>query len=268
MIFGEKFSLLPVQINEQIYKIYALDVLMAITFISWFLRLRPGQKTFLNSIKNKKDIWLIAFFFVALFILARSIFSGTDAELAIGTFKNYSYLVIYFLVFEMFNSWQEIRRILRTVFFGGSLLIVFIIWGFLAGKGLWSEATPGLRYLSGLHAYYITFPLIILFILMSGKKYFYIKLKTWLASVILLIGLAGSMFRHLWIGFSLAVFVSWLAMKASERKNTLKNAAILAGSGLIITAFVFWGSLLFGHGASFTGGTLFSSLTNRAQTFF
>ncbi|MDO9231783.1 MAG: O-antigen ligase family protein [bacterium] len=267
MIFGESFSLLPVQIGKQVYKIYAMDLAMLLIFAFWFLQAKIMQRKLSLNILGRKNIWLSIFFLVLFFSLLRSIFLQTDLTLAIGTFKNYAYLLVYFLALNLFSSWKEIFRILRVLFFGGLLIIGFVFWGFLAGKGLWTESTPGLRYLSGLHTYYLTFSLIILFVGLAYNDYFRNKFSTGIIFVIQTAGVIGSMFRHLWLGFLCALFAMWLFMRKSEKKNILQQFSKLASLGFFILIFFLWILLLSGKEVDFlNNNTLISSIVKRAQT--
>jgi len=266
MIFGEKFSILPVQIDENVYKIYALDILVFIIFIFWLLRLKVGQNTFFHRFIDKKNIWLTIFFVIMILTLIRSFFLGINTELAIGTFKNYSYVLIYFLIIDMFGTREGILRLLKTLFYGGVLIIGFVIWGFIDGKGLWSESTPGLRYLSGLHTYYMSFSLIILFVLGVKREYFYNKFITGFTFAIQLVGVIGSMFRHLWLAFFVSVAVIWVMMRGQEKKNAIKSALFFVGIATVMIASVLWVGLLFGKSLNIGDATFISSLGSRLQT--
>ncbi len=267
MIFGEKFSLLPLQIGRQVYKIYAMDLIMLMIFAFWFLQIKIRKQKISQNISGKKNIWLAIFFLMLIFSLIRSIFLQSDMALAIGTFKNYSYLLVYFLFLEMFSSSKEFLRILRVLFFGGVMIIGFIFWGFLAGKGLWTEGTPGLRYLSGLHTYYITFSLIIIFVLSAFQDYFRNKMISGSIFAMQTIGLLGSMFRHLWLGVFCTISAIWFLMKKDEHRNILSHIWKLSFLGIFILIFFLWISLLFGNEInSINDNTFVSSMVKRAQT--
>jgi O-antigen ligase len=266
MIFGENFSLLPLQIGKQIYKIYVMDIAMLAIFLFWFLQIEVRKIKTTFKFRDKKDIWLAGFIFILFVILLRSIFLSANMSLAIGTFKNYLYVLVYFLALNMFSSWKEVFRILRVLFFGGIGILGFIFWGFIAGKGLWSEGTPGLRYLSGLHTYYVTFSLIIIFVLTSRRDYLYGKFFTSIIFLAQLAGLIGSMFRHLWLGFFCAISTIWFFMKKDERKNTLQDIWKVLFLGVFIAIFFLWLNLLSGNKIDLLSNTFLSSLVDRVGT--
>ncbi|MFC1622706.1 hypothetical protein ACFL1Y_01810, partial [Patescibacteria group bacterium] len=76
MIFGEHFSLLPLRIEDTIYKIYALDFVLLITFLCWLLQSkikRINLKNFFNL--QNKNFWLVLFFIFIILNLFRSFLS-------------------------------------------------------------------------------------------------------------------------------------------------------------------------------------------------
>jgi O-antigen ligase len=266
MVFGENFSLLPWQIGKLNFKIFFLDMVLLVVFLFWILQSKLGKRIDPVSIKDKKKLWLAIYFVVLILALLKSFFSGGDSVLAVGTFKNYSYVLLYFLALKMFNSWKEVIRVLRTLFVGGILIIGFIFWGFLAGKGLWTEGTPGLRYLSGLHTYYISFLLIMIFVLSAWKDYFLNRITTGLILSIHFFGLIGSMFRHLWLGIISAFIFIWYLMKKSERKNILVNLWKLCFSFLIVAVILLWLNSLFGNKIDYKNNSVVLPLFERVNT--
>ncbi|MBU4360278.1 O-antigen ligase family protein, partial [Patescibacteria group bacterium] len=270
MIFGEHFSLLPIQINETIYKIYALDFVLIFTFIAWFLQ-EPIKKIDLKKIlNNKQNLWLIIFFtFIFLNLIISIFFKNAHTTLALGTFKNYTYLLVYFLVLALFKNKEDIMRVIKTLFWGGILLLGFVFYGWLTGAGLWSEITPGVHYLSGLHSYYLTFSIIILLISLIYKKYIFNFFSTFGIFLLQTLGMIGGMFRHLWLGLATAVLAIFNFL-------SFKNKAKFIHIGLIILLIILLAGLIFlwlsgillGNEYDFSQTNFFSSILNRGQTIF
>ena len=269
MIFGEHFSLLPIQIGYVVYKIYALDFILIITFICWLLQKNIEIETKkLKNIKTPKNIWLLVFLGFIILNLLRSFLTATDLTLAAGTFKNYAYLLVYFLVIFMIRSEEQIIKFLKIFLWGGIILLGFVIYGWLTGRGLWSEVTPGVRYLSGLHSYYLTFSIIILLVLMVHRQYIFGKIKTLGIFLLQLIGMAGGMFRHLWLGILSAFLFILSRLKFSQKKNFIKIGLIsfLTLSTLVLA--IMWANGLLGNDYNFLQDKFLSSIKGRATTLF
>jgi O-antigen ligase len=266
MIFGEHFSLLPLQIGEDIYKIYALDFVLAITFVCWLLQQKPGTIKLKVFLKERKDFWLLVFFGFLVFNLGRSIIWGSDRTLAIATFKNYSYLLLYFLTVFLIESREQLVRLLKIFIWGGILLIGFVVYGLVSGYGLWSEATAGLRYLSGLHAYYLTFSIIILLVLMAYRQYLFGFLKTLFIFLVQVAGVVGGMFRHLWLGVLTAGtnLLIWLDFK--RQNDLLKIVLIAFGVLAIVVLAALWGAGVWGSDYNFLQEKWFQAVLGRGVT--
>ncbi len=269
MIFGEHFSLLPIQINETIYKVYALDFVLIFTFLAWLFQ-QPIKKFSLKIfLSNKKNLWLIIFFiFIFINLLISIFFKNANTELALGTFKNYSYLLVYFLVIALFKNKQDIMRVIKTLFWTGILILGFVFYGIISGHGLWSEITPGVRYLSGLHSYYLTFSIIILLISLIYKKYIFNFFSDLTIFLLQIIGLIGGMFRHLWLGLATAFLTifNFLSFKNKTKFINLSLTIILII--FLISLFFFWINGVIGNEYTFAHNNFFSSVLNRGQTLF
>jgi O-antigen ligase len=277
MIFGEHFSLLPLQIGENIYKIYALDFALIITFFFWFLQRDikifppkadpPLAEKHKKMKANRKDFWLLIFFFFLVFNLLRGFIFGGDQDLVIGTFKNYSYLLVYFLTILMLNSKEQIIRLLKIFLWGGVVLIGFVIYGLVSGHGIWSEATAGIRYLSGLHAYYLTFSIIILLVLLAYRQYIFGKTKTFIIFLIQSVGLVGGMFRHLWLGILVAGANILFFLDFKKKNNLLKIILISFSILAILVLIILWGAGVIGSDYNFLQDKWFESVLGRGATF-
>lgn len=270
IIFGQHFSLLPIQINETIYKIYALDFVLIFTFIAWFLKEPTKKIDFKKIFTNKKNLWLLIFFaFIFLNLIISIIFKNPNISLAIGTFKNYAYLLVYFLVIALFKNKDDIYLIIKTLFWGGILLLGFVFYGWITGIGLWSEITPGTRYLSGLHSYYLTFSIIILLISLIYKKYIFNFFSALIIFLLQVLGMIGGMFRHLWLGLA-TTFIAIFNFLSFKGKMKFIHIGLVVLLIILLTGLIFlWLSgILLGNEYGFSQTNFFSSILNRGQTLF
>lgn len=266
MIFGEHFSLLPLKIGDDIYKIYALDFVLVITFFCWLLQ--QNIKTLKHkSIKaNRSSFYLLLFFFFLVLTLFRSFLTASDKILSVATFKNYSYLLVYFLTALMLNSKEQIIRLLKIFLWGGVVLLGFVVYGLATGHGLWSEATAGLRYLSGLHAYYLTFSIIILLVLMAYRQYVFGYFKTFLLLLLQVGGVIGAMFRHLWLGLLVAGGHLLIRLDFKRQNNLLKIVLVSFCVLVILALIILWGAGLIGSDYNFLQEKWFQSVLGRGAT--
>ena len=269
MIFGEHFSLLPLQINEVIYKIYLLDFVLIVSFLFWLLQQKVEKINFKKFFANKINLSLIIFwFFIFINLIISLFFKGANASLAIGTFKNYSYLFVYFVVVLMFNNKESILKILKIFLYGGLIILFFIFYGWITGRGLWSEITPGLHYLSGLHTYYLSFSLIILLVVFAYKKYVFNFFSDLLIFVLQFLGLVGGMFRHLWLAVVVSFLFIFRYLKLVGKSKIIKIAGIIIFAGLFLILITLWFNGILGKDINFTQNIFFKSVVGRSLTLF
>ncbi len=270
MIFGQHFSLLPIQINETIYKIYALDFVLIFTFIVWFLQESVKKINFKKILNNKKNLWLLIFSgFILLNLIISIFFKAANTALAMGTFKNYAYLLVYFLVIALFKKKDDVYLIIKTLFWGSILLLGFVFYGWITGSGLWSEITPGTRYLSGLHSYYLTFSIIILLVSLIYKKYIFSFFSSLIIFLLQTLGMIGGMFRHLWLGL-LTAFISIFNFLSFKHKTKFIHVGLTILLIILLCGLIFlWISgVLLGNEYDFSQTNFFSSILDRGQTLF
>jgi O-antigen ligase len=264
-IFGEYFSLLGVRFGDNLYKIYALDVALLIVFGSWFLQ-QPVKIMKEKWRLSKKEKWLLVFFGFLLLNLVRGLVAGGDSALAIGTFKNYSYLLVYFLFIFLFSKKDDIWRVIKWLLWSGLPLVGFIFYGWLNGAGLWSEATAGIRYLYSLHSFYLTFSLIILFTLFAYRHFVWGNIKTVLIFCVELVGMLGGMFRHLWLGLATAFLFIFAGLQFRKKNNLIKLAGISVFVLFFVMMFIFWGQRMFDTEQNILQNKYFNSIGSRITT--
>ncbi|MFC1622477.1 O-antigen ligase family protein, partial [Patescibacteria group bacterium] len=128
---------------------------------------------------------------------------------------------------------------------------------------------PGTRFLSGLHAYYLTFSVIILLALLLNKKYIFNKVKTFLIFLIQIFGVIGAMFRHLWLGLATVFLLFFSFVNFRQKKNFIKLGLSTILLILIISIFWLWGGSVSGlNNENFLMNNFFTSISNRSQTLF
>jgi|GEM_PF-301609 len=263
-IFERFFTLNPIVIDRNEYKLYSLDIILAgilagiifekiffsrkvkkpffllkqnsnfskeknnrkIFSFRFFSFVFPRQ-IFLKFKKDKASFYLIAFIgVIIIYFLASVIIWGGNFSLAFSSLKNYGfYSLLYFVVIFLLNKEAHWARFLKFALAGAIGIIVFIFIGVVRGEGLWSEYTPlstaGIRILAFPHAYYLSLALIFSLVWLVFQKnnfsrWFWLLLPFWI------IGIVGSMMRHLWIGLFFSLILLFFIL-SRERKIALKK---------------------------------------------
>jgi O-antigen ligase len=261
MWFERHFTLLPLQIGESIYKIYPLD------FCILFLVLSLGARFLEGNLKWKNhplDWFIIVFGVICTIGLGLALFRNLNMALAFGTYKNYFlYAILYFLCVAIFITKEKWKQLFNWLIVGGCGLFIFLFYGLVVGKGLWSEYTPlstvGERLIAGTHVFYLA---IFFFILLSVYLFQNAQNKLSKCQAIMiytamsLCGLAFvvSLVRHLWIAI-IFVCVFWLIFLPGLRLRVkfFKTAIIVAViSAIMLTAYSFGGKIISGDSAGKT----------------
>lgn len=244
MIFERFFTLAPLIFNDHTYKIYPLDIFIALTFFSllgeWLLKSKDQKQKI--SI-DWPEIALITFIVINILNYFRSIIgANTDLAVAFSTLKNYAfYPLLYLLTFYLVETKEDLKKIIHWLFWGGIAIIGFIAFGFISGVGLWTQFTPlstgGVRYLAGTHAFYLTLSTIIALSLLSFDRFWHRPLMVgvvWLW----IVGILGSLMRHLWLGLATGV-ISLIILSLPKNSKRLINyffrSSIVIFSIIIIT---------------------------------
>ncbi len=248
IVFERFFTLSILTLNlQEIYKLYPLDILIGVLVIGWLLQIRSHPK---HQLSWGWPEWLLTGFMLVMTAnFIRSLFDiNADLSLAFSAFKNYTfYPILYFLTSYLVQTKQQLKKYVHVFLLGGLILIGFIITGLLLGQGLWTEYTPlsteGVRYLASTHAFYLVLALILTLSLVIYDRFNnpkFINLIMWLW----LIGVIGSLMRHLWLG--LAVGAASLLV-FSHQKNKLELGKFFAVNAFIavtvLTVIIFLVSL-------------------------
>ncbi len=280
-IFERFFTLSPIILGREEYKLYPLDIIFlgvigGIVF-SWLSRKNPSSipASPAGRLPLKKgggilvtDYFLMAFIaLAAIYFFFSAFILKSDFALAFSSFKNYAfYSLFYFAIIFLIKSKEDLKRFLKFALVGAIGIIFFIFYGILNGSGLWSEFTPlsteGIRILAFTHAFYLCMAMIFSISWISFNerlsKYFLVL------AIFGTIGIAGSMMRHLWLGLFISlIFLYFILPK--ENKLILKRAASKYFL-IILTLFIiaFYAASLFPHsGLNKTSAEISSVIKNR-----
>lgn len=244
MIFERFFTLASIYVGRTEYKLYPIDIIMLAMLVGLFFYYWRRTKAERQNFKLIKNDWvLIIFIFLnAVYFLASVFVIKSSAYLSFSSFKNYGfYSLLYFVSLWLIQSREDLKRLFSFFMAGALAIIGFIIFGIVNGKGLWTQftplSTPGVRILAFTHGLYLSLAFVAAIVYLvvkkdrSKKTYLYWILPVWL------IGIAGTMMRHLWISIILALLGVYVFISKEKRKVFRK----LVGSFFLVflTALIF-----------------------------
>ncbi len=228
-VFERFFTLVPIYLDRTLYKIYPLDFFIIAIAAGTILKLvydkchhKQITKFSFSEYAFLVVLAWIAFEWVFHFLIKKP----ENNLIAFSTFKNYFfYPILYFLVIYLFPDKKELSRLLNAFIAGGVIVTTFVVIGAIRGEGLWSEYTPlstsGTRILAFTHAFYLQMALIILLIKQiylsnSFKRHYILIASVWL------IGIVGSLMRHLWIALTITFITLIFLVEKETKKRMLK----------------------------------------------
>jgi len=247
VVFERFFTLVPIFWNRMEYKIYPLDILFAGVILGTIFQLiKNGLPRKLKVVDYLIAVFILAsgaYFLVSVFLLT------SDGAIAFSTFKNYSfYGLFYFAVVFLLDSKEKLFWFLKFFLAGAVVASIFVLIGIVRGEGLWTEftplSTPGTRILAFPHAFFFTMALLISIVWIAFRKdrysaFFKIMIPIWV------IGVIGSLMRHLWISLFISVVFLFLLF-SKENKKILKNIFFhYAMIAVVLIILVAYASLLF-----------------------
>ncbi len=226
------FTLTPILLGRQEHKIYSLDVILLAVFsgiafqvFNSFIKNDKRFKTFIKSfLQYKKSIKYFLIFLglvVGHFFLDITLQSEINRTVAFSSFKYYTfYPIFYLIIIILFNKKEDIKILFKFALSGGVMIIFFILYGIINSGGAWTEFTPmstsGIRILAFTHAFYLTMLWLGLFIFVilkeKSKKMYYFLLA------IFILGILGSMMRHLWLGLGFSFLIIFFIFFTKENK--------------------------------------------------
>lgn len=256
MVFERYFTLQGLIIDRSILKFYLLDIVFCLSALALIINHKfksgPKNKFVLGAPEKILLLWLIL---VGAYLIRGTLDLNADFDLVFSSFKNYFfYPLLYFFVIYAIDDAKKFKSIIHLILLTAVGLISFIVFGLANGTGLWTEFTPlstfGTRYLAGTHAFYlalagaIALPLV-LYGRLRNKSFAFAILGIWL------IGIAGSLMRHLWLAVAMGLS-STIILIDQQLKKTL--SVLLLKSSLIaittITVILLGASLLYFQGSA------------------
>lgn len=242
VVFERFYTLQPLLIGKETYHVYPLDIVVAAIFFRVFLELLSKRIRLSLTIPMG---FLLAFFVYVSFRFGFDILNSSDRSLSVAfsTWKNYVfYGGIAMLTAILFQMKEHIFRFSRFLCAGILVIFIFLAIGIMRGEGLWTEYTPlstsGHRILAFPHAFYFSIAFLIgtvLFIHLRRSLRGVWRCVFLFAYPALLIGILGSLMRHLWLG----IFVALISSMILFRKETLLSMwSILRTYALVTVLFV------------------------------
>jgi O-antigen ligase len=225
MWFERFFTLQELVVGITIYKIYPLDIVIGLTLFSLLLHKLYGQKFSWKFHRFDKPMLIFGAIITVMYAFTLLVASG-DSALAFSTYKNYLlYGIVYVLSVLLLKKKEDWQEFIFWILIGGVGLFFFLLYGLTNGVGLWTEFTPlstsGSRLIAGTHVFYfVIFGLALLGRLFWSKDSSDFKrwLKIGLVGVVL--ALAVSLVRHLWIALA-ALGMLWLVVLPKRERNII-----------------------------------------------
>ena len=271
-IFERFFTLVPVVLGRSEYKLYPIDVLFGAVIVGILFQLASGT---LKYKFRKTDLFLVAFIILSMiYFLVSAFLLKTDLSLAFSSAKNYAfYSLFYFAAYILINNRQRLEELLSVVFAAAMGILWFVFYGIIVRHGLWSDFTPlsteGIRTLAFTHAYYLCMALIAGLTYMAYQKDLFSK---WLIVLMpfWVLGIIGSMMRHLWISIFVAIVFLIVMFARTARKRIRKHAKNYILVAAMFLVVIFYGATLFPRSAIYDSlssslgmvGNRFTSISN------
>jgi O-antigen ligase len=274
VLFERFFTLQSVELGRSFYKLYTVDIFLGVVMGAVVLLLLIRK----TRMKLLLPDWLVLTFFVFISILFVKglLVGGSDAGVALSTWKNYIfYGLLYFVVPLLLTEETHLKRLVQFFLASAALAIGFVFIGVVRGEGLWTEFTPlstsGVRILAFPHAYYFSMALIAVLCSVvywfAGKSFrrrwvFFGGVSLWL------VGILGSLMRHLWLGLVFSLGVLWVFVMTLPQRRALFSVArafVIAGTGIFV-AWLFVLVLLPRSEVSVQSQSLVSTVSDRVTS--
>ncbi len=200
-IWEKFFTLAPVTVGGQEYKFYLFDVLFLAMIVAWLIAFLSGR----TKISWRASDWLLAIFIatVSVNFFYSWLVLNNPLQPTFSSWKNYGlYALLFWLTAWLIDRREHLRRLFAFALAGGVGILGFLAYGLYTGTGLWTQytplSTPGARVLAFNHAFYLTL------LFLPAVTYAVVRrnrLAEWLTVLLplWLIGIVGSLMRHLWI---------------------------------------------------------------------
>ena len=234
------------------------------------------------KLRLRKLDWLLLVFAAlsVVYFFISILFLNSDTALSFSSAKNYAfYSLFYFVTYLLINSKKRFRDLLTVVIGSGAAILWFVFYGITVRHGLWSDFTPlsteGVRTLAFTHGYYLCMALIGAFVYVAYQKDLFSK---WLLILMpfWVIGIIGSMMRHLWISISLTFAFLIVLFARTQLKSLKEHAKTYSIIGLMLLVIAFYGASLFPRSSMYASmsngfgmiGSRVTSITNTDDESF
>lgn len=237
LVFERFYTLQPFLVGKDIYHIYPLDIVVGALFFRMLLEILSGNM----RIRLTMPIgFLMAFFVYTSFRFGIDILSVGDRSLstAFSTWKNYVfYGGISIFVAMLFQEKEHLVRFAKFFSVGVLAIVIFLVIGIARGEGLWTEYTPlstsGNRILAFPHAFYFSVAFLAsttLFTFLMQRLKGVWKTVFLIMYPVFLVGILGSLMRHLWLG----IFIALIASLVLFRKTAILSIASVSKYYLLV----------------------------------
>lgn len=252
-VFERFFTLAPIILGRNEYKIYPVDVLLGSVILAIATRILIGKFKF----KFKKiDFAIIVFITmsVAYFFLSVFAFKG-NVSLAFSSSKNYAfYALLYFVTAILINNKERLKELLKVVIAGAIAILWFVFYGIAVRHGLWSDFTPlstdGIRTLAFTHGFYLSMVLLISLVYMAYRSD-KLSQAMLVLSPLWILGIIGSMMRHLWISLFVASLFLVVRFTRDQRARLRIYAKRYSIAITLILAVLFYTAVMFPRSKSY-----------------
>ncbi|MBI5621333.1 O-antigen ligase family protein [Candidatus Falkowbacteria bacterium] len=248
IIFERWFTLQPFEWSGGLLKLYPLDVIIIFTLLSFlaYWAVRPGRPRLV--LRDRLFGWSLLLWVgvISVYFIAALISGQADSALAFSTFKNFAlYFIIYLLTINIIRTDQQFKRFFATFLCAGVGLLYFIVYGFVSGQGLWSEfvplSTPGSRLLGGPHSFFVAMMIVMFGNLLIWRYRRSLRdYSSLLLIAVFLLGIIGSLQRHLWLALLLAVAILLYWYQPKQRRHFGHLLALGVVVVLIVASLSLW----------------------------
>lgn len=243
-IFERYFTLIPIEVGDNLYKFYPLDAVIVITLLAYFFQQARVGPTRPKIRITPIGVAIIIFFLAGLVASVWGLSQGGDFDFTFSTLKNYClYSIVFFLFINVIRAPTQINRFTKAILITGAALLFFVFYGLINRAGLWIEFTPlstsGIRLLAPTHGFYLCITILFTLNLYAyGRKYFRaLTIPIVLAQVL---GVVGALTRHLWLALFVGIIFCFFLIPKKYRWDLARVLAIQLLFIAILATVYFW----------------------------
>lgn len=272
VVFERFFTLSGVVLGRSEIKLYPIDVLLGAVVIGTIMAVFGGKVRYRW---DRADSLVLGFIMLAgVYLLASMALPGVSSPVAFSSAKQYGfYPVLYFVTAALISTKGHLKELGAVIFAGGIAILWFVAYGILNGQGLWSEFTPlsteGVRTLAFTHGYYLCMVFLLGLVYLAHKRTMFSRYLAVLL-VFWIIGIVGSLMRHLWIGLGLTMVMLIIFFARDNRQRLRRYAKKYAAAAVLGVVMIAYGISLFPQSPMYdaileAGGAMGSRVTSIAN---